>query len=572
MLEPSQRGWFAEAGKAAECAIRLRDSAADAPVVWLGEVLPSLKLGSMLFQDRYKTSPCSGKSLDVFKCVQKSNGFLWETSKGDVDVEMESDIIKVLCGLIGLSSELDAPVAFTKGALTRSICSRLSQPLYDKQFLQMLDGEKSRGLMVFGCGTVLDMMADTVRAAKWDDYILRHISYAFPRHELEEIEQLQKELGLTMDEVFQEINAWEKHPLNRDNAVYPQAIREKLEKLVAGVPHFKFFELMHDSFTPRFDATDCPVPESHGGWQATVFRAAKVPAAAMSSKHENNVFDLGEEGDNGKGVLAYALSQVFDGYYEDLPLSVVKEDPPSGGVVSPEVWQLKGAHFLGTPETERSIVVKSIWLKQLADQSTVWKARGLYRDTQSFYIPALWAMSSNLRISLTSIDGGVRRRLRGTKWPVAFKRVPDGPFQRERSEEDLKKNGWYTAKIKAGIIYITLAAFKAFFKEGGVGLEIMPCVIAKATLVLLVQEYAEYVEAFLDEMTTESTGQHGTTKAKIMPALKMYILKELPTGEKIDQKALESSLEAHCISKVPHGTVERLYRISTKKYVKLNEE
>ncbi len=182
--------------------------------------------------------------------------------------------------------------------------------------------------------------------------------------------------------MFEEINTWEKRPLNSNTAVYPESIRNKLEQLTAAVPHFKFFDMMHNSFTPRHDAVDCPVPESHGGWQATVLRVAKVPAAAMSSKHENNVFDLGEEGDNGKGVLAYALSQVFDGYYEDLPLSVVKEDPPSGGVVSPEVWQLKGAHFLGTPESERSIVVKSIWLKQVADQNDLEGQRTLQRHPE----------------------------------------------------------------------------------------------------------------------------------------------------------------------------------------------
>ena len=56
----------------------------------------------------------------------------------------------------------------------------------------------------------------------------------------------------------------------------------------------------------------------------------KVPAAAMSQTHENNVFDLGTEGDNGKGVLHFALSQVFDCYFEDLPLGAVCKDPPSG--------------------------------------------------------------------------------------------------------------------------------------------------------------------------------------------------------------------------------------------------
>ena len=108
---------------------------------------------------------------------------------------------------------------------------------------------------------------------------------------------------------------------------------DKLELLTSSVPEFALFKMMHESSTPRFDAQEVPEPEAEGGWQATVFRTMKVPAAAMSQAHENNAFDLGTEGDNGKGVLHYAFSQIFDGYFEELPLSVVGKDPPSGGEV-----------------------------------------------------------------------------------------------------------------------------------------------------------------------------------------------------------------------------------------------
>jgi phage/plasmid-associated DNA primase len=290
----------------------------------------------------------------------------------------------------------------------------------------------------------------------------------------------------------------------------------------------------------------------------------------MSSKHEHNIFDLGEEGDNGKGVLAFALSQVFDGYYEDLPLSIVSQDPPSGGKVSPEVWMLKGSHFLGTPESEKSIVIKSLWLKQLADQSTVWKARGLYKDTQSFRIPALWAMSSNLRIKLTSIDGGVRRRLRGVTWPVAFKAIPEGPFQRPRSVDNLKEPSFYSTDLKAGIIHVTLAAHEAFFKGRSVGLEVVPCVINRSTQILLVQEYSEYVEDFLANHTTdEAVPKESSTKAKIMQAFRTYVQAVLGHGQAVDQNALSSAMDSVTVTKIPHGTVERLNRISSKKYIKL---
>ena len=125
--------------------------------------------------------------------------------------------------------------------------------------------------------------------------------------------------------------------------MYPESIRKKLELLTDEIPHLRFFQLMHNSFTPRYDPAECPQPEEHGGWQATVFRTMKALGACLGVSHENSVFDLGEEG--------AAFRSVFGGYYEELPVQVVSKDIPSGSAASPEVYRLQGARFLGTPES-----------------------------------------------------------------------------------------------------------------------------------------------------------------------------------------------------------------------------
>ena len=97
------------------------------------------------------------------------------------------------------------------------------------------------------------MKTGEVRSAKPDDYILRHCSYPYPAKELTDIKAQEAALGVTCEEVLKEVNAWEMMPLNKGTDIYPEAIRNKLRKLVDNIPAFKFFALMHNSFTPKAD-------------------------------------------------------------------------------------------------------------------------------------------------------------------------------------------------------------------------------------------------------------------------------------------------------------------------------
>ncbi|CAJ1456450.1 unnamed protein product, partial [Effrenium voratum] len=521
----------------------------------------------VLLRDKYKISPCAGKALDFFKSKVLPNGMVWELSHGQIDDELECDMVRALCSLTGVA-ELDAPDAFVTGSLTRNIANRLAQPLFDGRFLERVDGEDTWQLVTFACGTTLNIRTGEVGSASAQQCIKRHLDYAYPEEQLGAIAAKEQELGTSCLEVFREIVEWEGHPLNAEVAVYPESIRKKLELLTDEIPHLRFFQLMHNSFTPRYDPAECPQPEEHGGWQATVFRTMKALGACLGVSHENSVFDLGEEGDNGKGVLAAAFRSVFGGYYEELPVQVVSKDIPSGSAASPEVYRLQGARFLGTPESEKSIAIKSIWVKLLADQSTRWVARTLYKQEHEFRIPALFALSTNLKINFTSIDSGVRRRFIGCSWPVSFKLAPVGPFQRPRIQEDLKSGAFYTTELKAGMIHVATAAFQAFCTGGGGRLERQPAVIKRASQILLNSEYTEFMQMFLNESTQQCIGKEATPKVKLVAALKQYIGAQLPE-EKLNATAFSQSLDALCTTKVPYGTTERLMLNITRKYVRL---
>ena len=273
----------------------------------------------------------------------------------------------------------------------------MAQPLFDGRFLERVDGEDTWQLVTFACGTTLNIRTGEVGSASAQQCIKRHLDYAYPEEQLGAVAAKEQELGTSCLEVFREIVEWEGHLLNAKVAVYPESIRKKLELLTDEIPHLRFFQLMHNSFTPRYDPAECPQPEEHGGWQATVFRTMKALGACLGVSHENSVFDLGEEGDNGKGSrFARGLRRVLQGAARPA------KDIPSGSAASPEVYRLQGARFLGTPESEKSIAIKSIWVKLLADQSTHWVARTLYKQEHEFRIPALFALSTNLKINFTA--------------------------------------------------------------------------------------------------------------------------------------------------------------------------
>ena len=184
-LRPSCKDWKKQAEVTHECAQRLR--LGEKPVVLLGSILQDSRLGRVLLSDKYKTSPCAGKTLSCYHCSTRANGYIWEQTVGDHDVRLECDLVSVLCSTCGIASTSRAPRAWVIGSLTRSLCSRLAQPLYDSSFLVRTDGDHCNGKVAFADGTVYDMQDALVRASTPQDCVRRHLSYAYPHEAFQRI-------------------------------------------------------------------------------------------------------------------------------------------------------------------------------------------------------------------------------------------------------------------------------------------------------------------------------------------------------------------------------------------------
>jgi hypothetical protein len=324
----------------------------------------------------------------------------------------------------------------------------------------------------------------------------------------------------------------------------------------------EILRMLHDSFT-----TLGPDGERAGGWMVTLFRVGKLVAAGLSKRAKNFVVDLGTDGGNGKGFLWCAIKHTFGQLCGDLPLSMLAKDPPPAGAATPELFELRGLRLTCTPESEKSMTIRSMWLKAFGDSSTVYTGRGLYMESVRFKIPALFAISSNMQLNLTSVDGGVMRRSIGISWPVAFRANPQGNEERPCHAEDTESDAFYTPLRVAGYLFFVLECLEVFFNKGQ-GLAYRPPQVRAATFVNISSEYAIYIRGLIDTME-ECPGPAAATKKQFLDSARARIaaLEEVDIDQ-VKPAAVEKAAETLVVFKLPSGNTKKVQRISTRQYLR----
>ena len=509
----------------------------------------------------YKAGPgkCAGMSFYTYQ--EKSNGGFWARLNGEKVLDIEMDIVRALSVVLQVSVE-DAPAEWMKGAFSQSILSRLGNVLFDASILGMLDSDASFKYLCFGCGTVISLETFNLVPASYDMFISKHTGYSYPTAEFAEVERQLTEKGVSLEEILKKARAWEGMPLNRGKLRYSQEIIDGLNTISA-LPCFELIDMMHKSFT-----TTAMNGEDVGGWLVTVFRVGKVPAAAVGKRAKNFVVDFGEEGGNGKGLLWNIIKATFGHLAAEISLAMLTKDPPSASQATPDVFELRGLRFTCTPESEKCLTIRSMWLKNFGDTSTVYTGRGLYMDNVKFKVPALYSISSNVKLELTSVDGGVMRRNIGVNWPVAFRADPKGDEERKVHDEDTESSAFYTPLRVAGYLYFVLKCLKVFFNEGS-GLAYRPPQIEEATLRNVSNEYAVYIRDMVAKMVP-CEGSKAVTKLKFLAAARSYIsrLDELPDDE-VKPLLVERAADTVVSFKIPKGCVQRVQRKSDRAWLQL---
>jgi len=539
--------------------------AGEAPVLLAASVVPYVLHGvgrSLVLT--YKAGPgkCAGMSFYTYKA--QINGGYWVRLNGEKVLELEMDIVRSLANVLDVPFDF-VPADWLKGAFTTAIIARLGNVLFDPAILGMLDSDPSFDYLCFGCGAVIDLTTIQPVPARQDMYISKHTGYPYPAAKFDEVQAQMTTAGVDLRAVLVELRTWEGMPLNSAETRYPRPLLEKLECLAA-LPCFELLDMMHKSFTTRgADGEDA------GGWLVCVFRALKIPAAALGKRAKNFVVDFGEDGGNGKGLLWNILKQTFGNLTAEIAMSMLTKDPPSASSATPDVFELRGLRFTCTPESEKSLTIRSMWLKNFGDTSTVYTGRGLYMDNVKFKVPAFYSISSNVKLELTSVDGGVMRRNIGVNWPVAFRDKPLTNDERPTHAEDTESDRFYTQLRLSGYLYCVLQVLDVFFNNGGPGLSYRPPQVQEATFKNISNQYAVYIREMMMDMTC-CDGRVAMTKVRFLAKCHAYIANlEGLSSDEVKVATVERATAALVAFKIPFGSAQRVQRLSDRAWLTVEE-
>ena len=132
-------------------------------------------------------------------------------------------------------------------------------------------------------------------------------------------------------------------------------------------------------------------------------------------------------GSNSKSTKIVMIKSVLGEYFEEMNAETFTKAPKSANATS-EMYKAKGKRlvFFNEPENDADNKLQVALLKKLADgyKGTL-KARGLYADMVEFPIFFRVEGCCNNKPTLSSVDGGIGRRIRIINYPVKFIANPE---------------------------------------------------------------------------------------------------------------------------------------------------
>jgi hypothetical protein len=251
-------------------------------------------------------------------------------------------------------------------------------------------------------------------------------------------------------------------------------------------------------------------------WPVVLYTIKHVARCTFAREaYEEILFNIGA-GRNGKGVWSAMLSKLLGTYLYPPPMALFTSPPASSESASPMMVGTRGRRLLVVTESEATAKLHSASMKQMRDPTSVIVARNLFKDAMEFSPHYGMQFSSNVRVTFTSADGGIRRSCSGLDWPFEFCPRPKKPNER-RINTELKTTAALEAAVPS-LLYLIMEADRVFTRvaEDSV-VTPRPAEVQEATRLLLADPTKDVLADFMGRVVACGPAE-ATTEAAIMKA------------------------------------------------------
>ena len=285
--------------------------------------------------------------------------------------------------------------SFGNDNITRPVANLLKNYLPQDRTGAMpaLDGNQTRGLLRFACGTVLDLCTGVSRHCKPADRISLCTGYAYSEWS---VTREQKDF---VAKLCEDLNAaWQE---GADANDIPNAA-ERLKRLVEESTLYRIFYCLF---------------EDHS--MALWLLRQSVRAAAGLAGYEEVLFLVDSRSSNGKGTWLAVMKAVLgaeadNGYYATLDYEkhFVGNGMAQKCINSPDMAALNGKRFTAvneSPESTGEGKLNTTIIKKIASWDEPFSAMAKYKDPTSFFPQCLLAFCTNSQPIFPARDGGFSR-------------------------------------------------------------------------------------------------------------------------------------------------------------------
>lgn len=172
-------------------------------------------------------------------------------------------------------------------------------------------------------------------------------------------------------------------------------------------------------------------PESNGDELKNYIKSILATSLNGDNNEQSVFFHIGR-GSNSKSTLFALIEKAFGQYYCSLSAEAFTQ--PLKANTSNEFYLCKGRRFttFNEPDDSNGNKLQTPTLKRFGDNSiSTLKGKELYKNPVEFKNTTILHGAMNNTPSLSTIDGGITRRLRCIKYPICFVEKPNDTFEKQ---------------------------------------------------------------------------------------------------------------------------------------------